>query len=219
MNFNDKIDKYMEENNIKDLKKLAGLANIPYTTLRDFYNKKSADNSRLSTIRKLSELMNCSLDYLAFDNITFDNAESIDFLSDVVYIPVLGVIKAGTPIEAQENVIEHIDIPREWTRGGKKFYGLKISGDSMAPEYKENDIVIFESTNDYSRANKKDCAVMVNGDDATFKNVTITDDGITLVPLNLNNSDDYKPTFYNKEDIQNKPVKIIGIVKEKRTRY
>ena len=83
MNFNDKIDKYMEENNIKDLKKLAGLANIPYTTLRDFYNKKSADNSRLSTIRKLSELMNCSLDYLAFDNITFDNAESIDFLSDV----------------------------------------------------------------------------------------------------------------------------------------
>ena len=219
MNFNDKIDKYMEENNIKDLKKLAGLANIPYTTLRDFYNKKSADNSRLSTIRKLSELMNCSLDYLAFDNITFDNAESIDFLSDVVYIPVLGVIKAGTPIEAQENVIEHVDIPREWTRGGKKFYGLKISGDSMAPEYKENDIVIFESTNDYSRANKKDCAVMVNGDDATFKNVTITDDGITLVPLNLNNSDDYKPTFYNKEDIQNKPVKIIGIVKEKRTRY
>ena len=219
MNFNDKIDKYMEENNIKDLKKLAGLANIPYTTLRDFYNKKSADNSRLSTIRKLSELMNCSLDYLAFDNITFDNAESIDFLSDVVYIPVLGVINAGTPIEAQENVMEHIDIPREWTRGGKKFYGLKISGDSMAPEYKENDIVIFESTNDYSRANKKDCAVMVNGDDATFKNVTITDDGITLVPLNLNNSDDYKPTFYNKEDIQNKPVKIIGIVKEKRTRY
>lgn len=219
MNFNDKIDKYMEENNIKDLKKLAGLANIPYTTLRDFYNKKSADNSRLSTIRKLSELMNCSLDYLAFDNITFDNAESIDLLSDVVYIPVLGVIKAGTPIEAQENVIEHVDIPREWTRGGKKFYGLKISGDSMAPEYKENDIVIFESTNDYSRANKKDCAVMVNGDDATFKNVTITDDGITLVPLNLNNSDDYKPTFYNKEDIQNKPVKIIGIVKEKRTRY
>lgn len=219
MNFNDKIDKYMEDNNIKDLKKLAGLANIPYTTLRDFYNKKSADNSRLSTIRKLSEFMNCSLDYLAFDNITFDNADPIDVLSDVVYIPVLGVIKAGTPIEAQENVIEHVDIPREWTRGGKKFYGLKISGDSMAPEYKENDIVIFESTNDYSRANKKDCAVMVNGDDATFKNVTITDDGITLVPLNLNNSDDYKPTFYNKEDIQNKPVKIIGIVKEKRTRY
>ena len=219
MNFNDKIDKYMEDNNIKDLKKLAGLANIPYTTLRDFYNKKSADNSRLSTIRKLSEFMNCSLDYLAFDNITFDNADPIDVLSDVVYIPVLGVIKAGTPIEAQENIIEHVDIPREWTRGGKKFYGLKISGDSMAPEYKENDIVIFESTNDYSRANKKDCAVMVNGDDATFKNVTITDDGITLVPLNLNNSDDYKPTFYNKEDIQNKPVKIIGIVKEKRTRY
>ena len=88
----------------------------------------------------------------------------------------------------------------------------------MYPEYKENDIVIFESTEDYTKANKKDCAVMVNGDDATFKNVTITPEGITLVPLNLNNSDDYKPTFYNRADIQNKPVKIIGIVKETRRR-
>ena len=59
---------------------------------------------------------------------------------------------------------------------------------------------------------------MQNSFDATFKNVTINENAITLVPLNLNNQDHYLPTFYNKEQIANLPVKIIGIVKEKRTR-
>ncbi len=67
MTFNDKIDKFMRDNNYKDLKKLALDANIPYTTLKDFYDKKSADNSRLSTIRKLAKFMGCSMDYLAYD--------------------------------------------------------------------------------------------------------------------------------------------------------
>ena len=57
-----------------------------------------------------------------------------------------------------------------------------------------------------------------DNEDATFKNVTISDNGITLVPFNLNNQDGYQPTFYNKEQIENLPVRIIGIAKEKRTR-
>lgn len=69
MTFNEKIDKYMKDNNITDLKQFANLVDIPYTTLRDFYKKESADNSRLSTIRKLSKYMNCTMDYLAYDEI------------------------------------------------------------------------------------------------------------------------------------------------------
>lgn len=219
MDFNEKIDLFMKENNIKDLKQLSAKADIPYTTLRDFYNKRSADNSRLSTIRKLSEYMQCSLDYLAFDeNLKFDNAISVNIYNDCVKIPVLGIIKAGTPIEAQENIIDYIEIPLNWTTGNKKYYGLKIDGDSMYPKYQKNDVVIFEQIDDYSKANKKDCAVMVNGFDATFKNVTISKDGITLVPLNLNNSENYQPTFYNKNQIESLPVKIIGIAREKRTK-
>lgn len=152
-------------------------------------------------------------------NLNFDNAELIDDISnDVIKIPVLGTIKAGIALEAQQDIIEYVDIPKDWTKGGKEFYGLKISGDSMAPKYQTDDIVIFEKTNDYERANKKDCAVMVNGYDATFKNITITDNGVTLVPFNLNNSDNYQPTFYDKEQIASLPVKIIGIAREKRTR-
>ncbi len=80
MTFNEKIDKYMKDNNIDNIKQLATSAGIPYTTLRDFYEKQSADNSRLSTIRKLSNYMNCSMDYLAYDNITEMNQIKLDGL-------------------------------------------------------------------------------------------------------------------------------------------
>lgn len=169
-------------------------------------------------VLKIAELFHVSLETLIGGSVIFDNAEVINIENNTVQIPVLGVIKAGIAIEAQENILEYIDIPKEWIKGGKQFYGLKISGDSMAPKYNENDIVIFEHIDDYTLANNKDCSVMINGYDATFKNVTISENGITLVPLNLNNQDHYVPTFYSKEQIESLPVNIIGIAREKRTR-
>ncbi len=166
---------------------------------------------------KLAEYFKVSINDF-FPPLNFDNAIPINISNDTVQIPVLGTIKAGIPIEAQEDILEYIEIPKQWTKGGRSFYGLKISGDSMFPKYSEKDIVIFEQTNDYSIANNKDCAVMVNGFDATFKNVTISENGIMLIPLNPNNQDNYLPTFYNKEQIESLPVKIIGIAREKRTR-
>lgn len=166
---------------------------------------------------KLAEYFKVSINDF-FPPLSFDNASIADTSSDTIQIPVLGSIKAGTPIEAQEDILEYVDVPTEWIKGGKLYYGLKISGDSMYPKYNENDIVIFEHIEDFVSAQKKDCAVMVNGFDATFKNVTISDNGITLVPLNINNSDNYQPTFYDNEQINSLPVKIVGIAREKRTR-
>lgn len=195
---------------------------IPYTTL-DSILKRGIDNSNLSNVKKICKKLNLSVDKLADNHqlvsaFSFDNAECVSTNFETEMIPILGTIKAGTAIEAQEDILEYVDIPKEWTRGNKIFFGLKISGDSMYPKYLENDIVIFEQAEDYTCANKKDCAVLVNGNDATFKNVSISDNGITLVPLNPNNQDGYQATFYSKEEIEKIPVRIIGIAKEKRTR-
>ncbi len=195
---------------------------VPYTTI-DTILRRGIDNSNVNNVIKMCKALNISIDKLVDNNelvnvLEFDNATHVDFNSDTILIPVLGTIKAGIPIEAQEDILEYVDIPKDWLKGNKKFYGLKINGDSMYPKYNENDIVIFEQNSDLDLANRKDCAVMVNGFDATFKNVTISDNGITLTPFNLNNQDNYLPTFYNKEQIERLPVKIIGIAREKRTR-
>lgn len=70
MTFNEKIDLFMASNDISDLKSLARKVDIPYTTLRDIYKKKSAENSRFSTMKKLSTYIGCTLDYLAYDDVT-----------------------------------------------------------------------------------------------------------------------------------------------------
>lgn len=216
------INKYIG-NKIRELRERK---NLTQEDLAEYLNTTSQTISRYEIgnrktnqdiLFKLAEFFKISINDF-FPPLSFDNATLVEISSDTVQIPVLGSIKAGIAIEAQQDILEYVDIPKDWLKGNKEFYGLKISGDSMYPKYSENDIVIFEHTEDYILANNKDCAVMVNGFDATFKNVTITENGITLVPFNLNNSDGYKPTFYSKEQITELPVRIVGIAREKRTR-
>ena len=163
---------------------------------------------------KVAEVLNVSIpDFLGKD-LKFDNAETIDVNSDIIKIPVYGTIKAGIPIESQTDIIDYVDIPRSWTKGGKEFYGLKVSGDSMFPKYQDEDIVIFEKTNDTTLYNGKDCAVMINGTESTFKKVLINDQGIVLQAYNMA----YGIKMFSKEDVINKPIKIVGVAREKRTK-
>lgn len=223
----DFIKKYRGDMSLREFAEKCDISHTHLDSIEKGYDPRTGKPVRVTvdTLKKIASAMNMSVNDLLIqsgdvkiEELNFDNAIFNKIENKITKIPVLGVIKAGAPIEAQEDIIEYVDIPEEWTKGNKKYYGLKIQGDSMYPKYEENDIVIFEQTEDFIKANKKDCAVMVNGDDATFKNVTITESGITLIPLNINNSDGYQPTFYDKEQIKNKPVRIIGIAKEKRTR-
>lgn len=78
----------------------------------------------------------------------------------------------------------------------------------MAPQYQTGDVIIFEKTNDCESGSH--CAVMVNGNDVTFKKVLKSEAGVTLVPLN----EDYEPVFYSNKQIKELPVRVIGIAKE-----
>ena len=193
--------------------------NIPYTTV-DSILKRGIDNSNVGNVIKICKALDISIDSLLdekeiISNLVFDNATKIDITNNIIKIPVLGVIKAGIPIEAQQDIIEYVEIPKKWTLGNKNFYGLLISGNSMTPKYNDKDIVIFEQSDDMVIANNKDCAILVNGFDATFKKIKLNDSGIKLIPYNLI---DYEEVEYTKEQIESLPVKIIGIAKEKRTK-
>lgn len=223
MQFSKKLDKLLKENSIKNLRQLATELDIPYTTLWDYYsNPIRLEKANLAYIKKIAKRLNCTVDYLVYEDtintLNFDNAELVDINTDTVQIPVLGVIKAGTPIEAQEDILEYVEIPKEWTKGGKSFYGLKINGDSMYPKYQTDDIVIFEKNEDIIEADNHDCAILVNGFDATFKKFKLNQNGITLIPYNQENSDGFETTYYDSQQVQDLPIKIIGIAREKRTR-
>ncbi len=202
--------KFLREKEGLSQNKLAEKVGVNQTTIARWETeeiKPSIDN-----VEQIANALNIGLPELLISDLRFDNADVVDISSNTIKIPVLGVIKAGIPIEAQQDIIDYVEIPKDWTRGGKEYYGLKISGDSMYPKYDNDDIVIFLKTNEI--VNGKDCAVMVNGFDATFKKVLFQNDNIILQPYNSN----YQVQMFNKEQIEQLPVKIIGIAKEKRTR-
>lgn len=191
---------------------------IPYTTV-DSILKRGIDNSNVGNVIKMCKALNISIDSLLdnkeiISNLNFDNADIINVDSDIIKIPVYGTIKAGIPIESQADIIDYVDIPKEWTIGNKKFYGLKISGDSMFPKYNENDIVIFEQNDDYELYNGKDVAVMINGTESTFKKILVNEQGIVLQPYNTA----YDIMMFSKEQVEQLPIKVVGIAREKRTK-
>ncbi len=212
MNYFSKNLKYLREKNNLSKSELAEKIGVNQSTLSRWENEDNG--ATVDNALDLATFFNVTLADLVDKDLHFDNAE-FHKIEETIAIPVLGVIKAGIPIEAQQDIIDTVNIPKNWQKGGKKFYALKIKGDSMSPKYNENDIVIFELNDDVWQANRKDCAVMVNGYDATFKNVIISENGITLIPLNPNNHDGYQPTFYDPDQISSLPVRIIGIAKRR----
>ena len=126
-----------------------------------------------------------------------------------VVIKVLGRVAAGIPIEAIEDIIDTEEISEELAKTGS-FFGLKIHGDSMEPRMFEGDVVIVRQQED---AESGDIVIaMVNGNDATCKRLLKYESGISLISLNQK----YEPMMFTNEDIEEKPVKIIGKVVELR---
>lgn len=123
-----------------------------------------------------------------------------------IRINVYGSIPAGIPIEAVEDVEDWEEIPAEMAAGGKEFIALKVKGDSMWPQYLEDDVVIIQLQPDCESGD--DCAVYVNGYDVTLKTVKKADGQITLKPINPS----YPPKTYKHPG----EIKILGKVVELR---
>ncbi len=129
-----------------------------------------------------------------------------------VTINVLDRIAAGIPIEAAENVIDTEEISEELTKTGV-FFGLQIQGGSMEPRICDGDVVIVRQQ-EYAESGDIIIAT-VNGADATCRRLRKYRDGIELI----SNNPSYEPSFFSKEDIETKPVKIIGKVVELRAKF
>lgn len=123
---------------------------------------------------------------------------------------VYGTIPAGIPIECIEDIIDTEEISADMLKGGKQYFGLRVKGDSMFPEYLDGDTLIIEKVEDCE--NGQDCIIMVNGSDGTFKRVFKNENGIILQPLNPT----FSPMVYSNEDIEKLPIRIIGRVVELR---
>jgi len=72
----------------------------------------------------------------------------MDEFSDMIAVPLLGSVAAGMPLLAEENFDGNIMLHRSMTRKNKKYFALKVKGDSMSGAgILEGDIAIIEKQN------------------------------------------------------------------------
>lgn len=127
-------------------------------------------------------------------------------------VKILGRVAAGIPLEAITDIVDEEEIPEELARTGE-FFGLRISGDSMEPDIHNGDTVIVKRQDD---AESDEIVIaLVNGNDGVCKRLKKYADSIALISLNPN----YEPMYFSREEIDEKPVKIIGKVVELRRKF
>ena len=138
------------------------------------YENGRIENLKRSTIEKLSELFGILpselLGISATNNVMSNTAN------------VIGVIPAGTPLEAIEDIIGEIEYPSRFAN--KEVFALQIKGDSMNKVLPDGCIGLFEKTS--TLENGEIGAIMVNGDDATIKKFYRLTDSYVLEPVSFN---------------------------------
>lgn len=127
-----------------------------------------------------------------------------------VRIPILGRVVAGIPLEAITDIEGYEEITPKMASLGE-YFALRIKGHSMEPRIEDGEIVIVKQQEDVECGDV--AIVLVNGDEATCKQVKKSPDGITLIGFN---PVVYPPHFYSNKEIEELPVRVIGRVVESR---
>lgn len=186
------------------LEKIADYVGVSKATVQR-WETGNISNMRQDKIKKLSEIL--QLDSNVLLGIEEQNPK-INFAK----IPVLGDVAAGVPITAQQDIIGYENVPYEWVKNDTIF-ALKIKGDSMEPRIVSGDIVVVRKQSDIDSGEIG--IVMIGNEVATCKKVVKHDDGIVLI----SNNSRYAPMFFTAQEVNEKPVAILGKVIELRAKF
>lgn len=211
--FANRLKKAMSIRNIKAIE-LSEKTGISKSSLSEYINGKY--EAKQNGIYLLAKALDISEPWLMGLDVPMERQQKIDnniqemgkATEKGAVVFVYGTIPAGMPIECIEDIIDTEEISADMLKGNKQYFGLKVKGDSMYPEYLNGDTLILLKQENCE--NGDDCVVMVNGQEGTFKRVFKNENGIILQPLN----NAYAPVSYTNKEIEELPVRILGIVEE-----
>lgn len=198
--FKDMLKFYREERGLSQAALARAIGVSPSTISMYEVGKREPD---FETEEMIADFFNVSI-----SNLRGKSTED----TDTIRVPVLGSVAAGIPIEMIEDIVDWEELDSRIFSAGS-YFGLRIKGDSMAPRILDGDTVIVRRQDD---ADSGEVAIVtVNGDEATCKRIRKLRDGIELIPINAS----FPPCFFSAEEVEKKPVRIIGRVVELRAKF
>ncbi|WP_270456122.1 LexA family protein [Allisonella histaminiformans] len=200
-------------NNIKRARELKGLTQdelakrMGYKSRSTIARIENGDNDvSQSKLKKFADILDVSIDFLLDDGnkkLQIPHARGIR-------IPILGRVVAGIPLEAITDIEGYEEITPKMASLGE-YFALRIKGHSMEPQILDNDVVICKCQSDVESGDI--AIILVNGDEATCKQIKKSPEGVTLIGFNPLV---YPPHFYSNKEIETLPVNVIGKVVELR---
>lgn len=172
--------------------------------------RKGAYKASQKSLEKISRALRVSIPWLMgiSDEMTpaaFEEAAQLPSnlipMGQMKKIPLIGSIACGTPILAQENIRDYIDLPQNI----RADFALECKGDSMINAgIRDGDIVYIRKQPQVE--NGQIAAVLVDdGNEATLKRFYRTGDTVTLTPENPA----YAPKVFTRETINE--LRIAGL--------
>lgn len=198
---------YSESNKIKLTQQiLADKINVSRSYVGDIESGRTYPT--FVVLKSIAEACNVPLSFFTEGDNMIKDIEDKDpeyGISHLMAIPILGIIQAGEPILACQNIIGYEYLPEEITPHGT-YFGLKVIGDSMNnSRIYDGDVVIVRCQEEVE--NGEIAVVLVNGENATVKKFFQSDSIITLMPDSSNKN--HQPQFI---DPMKTDIKILGKV-------
>lgn len=190
--FSERLRYLMAINNVR-AKDLVKNLNVDKSKISSYMNGRYLPNQE--TMLKLCNFFDTNIAYLLGLN---ENS-----MKKVKRVSVYANIHAGIPTEMIDNVIDTEEITDFLS--DKEYFGLKVKGDSMEPDFKENDTLICEQCQDVESGTI--CVVVINNDEAILKKLVKAQNGIILYSLNPK----YEPMVFSNNDNVKVIAKIVEI--------
>ena len=202
MSFGNNLKKIRQEHEMTQ-EELAKKINTSRSNIANYENDKNMPS--IETLNNLSEVLNCSTDYLLGKSDTRNNTSNIDESDKKFYMcPVYGQISAGQPNWAEECI--EGSLPLDPNLMGivnpEEHFFLRVNGESMNKIIRNGAFALIHKQDMVEDG--EIAVVLVNGYDATLKKFTRQGDMIILEPESTDDS--FKTQVYDKTT----PIKILG---------
>lgn len=164
-----------------------------------------------NTISRIAEVLQTTPAYLMGETDDPSPLPSGAWEADMGNVaPLLGTVRAGLPMYAEENIEDYIPIRQT---DGAKYFWLRVRGDSMnAAGIFDGDEILVRQQPEVEDG--QIAVVLVNGDEATVKRFHQQGDVVLLTPQSYN--PEHQTQLYN---IKQTTVRVVGLVVESRRKF
>jgi repressor LexA len=146
--------------------RLAQILGISNSTLNKYENNTLRPNVYI--LEKIAKVLDIPIQYF-FENETpnFSNVKEVE----MVILPILGNIRAGQPLFAEEHLQGYMPFPKEMLSVGYEHFLLRAEGNSMIGDGIEDGDVVLIRVQNYVDYNGQIVAVIIDGNETCLKHL------------------------------------------------